>query len=1050
MTRVPSLITRVLGTLVVAGVILLGMPMAPASAAPTDHFTIVANNSPVTEGNSGTTAVTFTISYSGPPNAVSVDWTTVDGTATAGNDYVANSGTASFTGTPSDRTKIVTVQVEGDTTYEGNETFTIHLSNPQPAATATIDTANVTQTITDDDTAPSFSIDDVTHDEGDAGGTTYTFTVTKTGSTSLSSSVDYATANGTATTADTDYASTSGTLTFLAGDATKTLDVTVNGDTKSEDDETFFVNLSGATNATISDGQGGGTVTNDDAAPTISVDDQIAGEGDAGTSTMTFHVSLSNPSGQTVTVDYATNDGSATTSDNDYDAASGTLTFDPGDTTKPVDVTISGDTKKEADEDFTLDLSTPSNATISDGSGLGTITNDDPVPDASIADASVAEGDAGTNTLSFDVTLSHPTDDTVTLDWATSDGSATTADDDYVGASGTVTFDPGDTTSTETVDVTVSGDTTYEADEDLTVTLTNPDNAGLADDSGLGTISNDDAVPSISIDDQSADEGDAGTSAMTFHVTLSNPSDQAVTVDYTTTDGTATTLDGDYDTASGTLTFDPGDTTKPVDVTINGDTTYEADEDFTVNLSNESGATLADDSGLGTITNDDPVPSISIDDQSTGEGNTGDNPVLEFNVTLSNPSDQVITVDYTTTDDTATTSDNDYDAASGTVSFDPGDTTKPVDVTVNGDDVPEPDETFTVDLSNESGATLADDSGLGTITNDDAVPEISVTDASVTEGNAGDTTLSFDVTMSQISAGTASVHYATTDDTAMVSDGDYDAANGTVTFDPGQDTKQIDVTVHGDVTYEANETLTVALSSPSGATIDVDTATGTITNDDNPPTLSIDDIQMDEGNSGTTAFTFTVTKTGPTALPASVNWTTGGGDATPTSDYQSGSGTLNFPKATTTRQITVLVNGDTAFEADQMFDVTLSSPSGATISDPTGVGTIKNDDKEHSTLTVKKRLTKSSVMGKGLLERATTGDKVRVSLSRRVHGSWVRIKTKIVTVRRIRDRDGDTIPEGRYRAVFKRPGTHGTFRLRAKFAGSPTQTKAKAKVVFQL
>src|SRR4029450_12610449 len=135
---------------------------------------------------------------------------------------------------------------------------------------------------------------------------------------------------------------------------------------------------------------------------------------------------------------------------------------------KPVDVTISGDTKKEADEDFTLDLSTPSNATISDGSGLGTITNDDPVPDASIADPSVAEGDAGTNTLSFDVTLSHPTDDTVTLDWATSDGSATTADDDYVGASGTVTFDPGDTTSTETVDVTVSGDTTYEADEDLT------------------------------------------------------------------------------------------------------------------------------------------------------------------------------------------------------------------------------------------------------------------------------------------------------------------------------------------------------------------------------------------------------------------------------------------------------------------------------------------------------------------------------------------------------------------------------------------------------
>ena len=122
MTRFPSLIARVLGTLVAAGLILVGMPMSAAWAAPTDHFTIVANNSPVTEGNVGTTAVTFTISYSGNPNPVSVDWATVDGTATAGSDYVAASGTASFNGTPSDRTKTVTVLV--------NDAEIIALSSP--------------------------------------------------------------------------------------------------------------------------------------------------------------------------------------------------------------------------------------------------------------------------------------------------------------------------------------------------------------------------------------------------------------------------------------------------------------------------------------------------------------------------------------------------------------------------------------------------------------------------------------------------------------------------------------------------------------------------------------------------------------------------------------------------------------------------------------------------------------------------------------------------------------------------------------------------------
>ena len=936
MTHRPSLIARGLGTLVAAGVILVGMPMSAALAATTDHFTIVANASPVTEGNAGTTAVTFTISYSGPPNAVSVDWATVAGTATAGSDYVAASGTASFTGVPSDRTRTVTVFVKGDTTYEGDETFTVHLSNNQPSGSTVIDTANATQTITDDDAAPSFSIDDVTHTEGDAGGTTYTFTVTKAGTTALSSTVDYTTADGTATTGDNDYAATSGTLTFLSGDTTKTFDVTVNGDTKNEADEAFLVNLSGATNGTISDTQGVGTITNDDPVPSIGVDDQILGEGDAGTSTMTFHVSLSNPSGQTVTVDYTTNDGTATVADSDYVAASGTLTLTPGQTSKPVGVTINGDAKKEADQDFTLDLSNPTNATISDGSGVGTITNDDPVPDASIADASVAEGDAGTATLSFDVTLSHPSDDTVTVDWATSDGTATTGDGDYVAGSGTVTFDPGDTT--KSVDVTVNGDTTYEADADLTVTLSNPVNGGLADDTATGTITNDDQVPDISIDDQIANEGDAGTSTMTFHVTLSNPSDQTITVDYTTNDGTAT-AGSDYETASGTVTFDPGDTTKPVDVTIDGDTTNEADETFTVDLSNVTGT-----------------------------------------------------------------------------------------------------------------ANLLDGSGQGTITNDDAVPQISVHDASVLEGNAVDTTLSFDVTLSAISPGTVTVDYTTADGTATAGL-DYETATGTVTFDPGDDTKQIDVTVHGDAVYEGDETLTVALSNPSGATIaaGADTATGTIQDDDAAPTLTIDDVSLNEGNSGTTAFTFTVTKTGATELPASVDWATGGGDATPTSDYLSGNGTLNFTKSQTSKTITVFANGDTAFEADQTFDVTLSGPRGASLGLKfVGTGTIKNDDKEHTTLTLKRRLTRSSVIVKGLLERGTPAAKVRVAFFRKVHGSWVRLTVKIVTVKKIRDRDGDTIPEGRYRAVFNRPAAHGKFRLLAKFAGSPTQTRAKRTVVFDL
>jgi DNA polymerase IIIc chi subunit len=192
--------------------------------------------------------------------------------------------------------------------------------------------------------------------------------------------VAYATTNGTATTADADYVAASGTLTFAPGVTTQPVNVTVNGDVKNEANETFTVNLSGPVNATVSDAQGTGTITNDDAMPSLSINDVSVTEGNSGTTTAGFTVSLSAASGQTVTVAYATADGTATTADGDYVAASGTLTFAPGVTTQPINVTVNGDTRNEANETFTVNLSGPVNAMVSDAQGTGTITNDDAVP----------------------------------------------------------------------------------------------------------------------------------------------------------------------------------------------------------------------------------------------------------------------------------------------------------------------------------------------------------------------------------------------------------------------------------------------------------------------------------------------------------------------------------------------------------------------------------------------------------------------------------------------------------------------------------------------
>jgi hypothetical protein len=219
----------------------------------------------VAEGSSGSTSVSFVVSLSqAASSTVSVGYATANGTATAGSDYTATSGTLSFTA--GETSKVVTVPVLGDTTIEANETFTVNLSG---ASGATIADSQSVGTILNDD-SPRLSIADLTVAEGQSGTTTATFVVTLSPASPSPASVTYTTANGTAV-APGDYAALSGNLTFSAGQTSRTIAVSVVGDTVVEPNETFFVNLSGASGATIGDAQAVGTITNDDGSTPGSV-----------------------------------------------------------------------------------------------------------------------------------------------------------------------------------------------------------------------------------------------------------------------------------------------------------------------------------------------------------------------------------------------------------------------------------------------------------------------------------------------------------------------------------------------------------------------------------------------------------------------------------------------------------------------------------------------------------------------------------------------------------------------------------------------------------
>jgi hypothetical protein len=187
--------------------------------------------------------------------------------------------------------------------------------------------------------------------------------------------VSYATANGTAI-AGSDYVATSGVVTFAPGVTAQTIAVQLNGNVTFEPTETFFVNLSNPVNAVLGVAQATGTIVNDDAQPTISIDDVKVVEGHSGVTTAKFTVTLSNPSSQTVSVSFKTGDKSALAG-SDYTAASGRLTFASGVTSQTIAVSVLGDKLVEKDEIFVVDLGAPSGATIARGQGIGVIINDD-------------------------------------------------------------------------------------------------------------------------------------------------------------------------------------------------------------------------------------------------------------------------------------------------------------------------------------------------------------------------------------------------------------------------------------------------------------------------------------------------------------------------------------------------------------------------------------------------------------------------------------------------------------------------------------------------
>lgn len=914
----------------------------------------------------GTNVNTFEVSLSNPSDQIiTINYDALDGNLGGGgnatlanNDFEATSGTLTFN--PGETKKTITVNVKGDTNREPDESYLVKLSNVSSSATLKTDTA--VGTIQNDDDAPTISILDASIDEGNSGQTALKFTVNLSSASSDPITVSYSTSDSSAKTSDNDYVSVSNaTVTFAPGETSKEITVLLSGDNKLEPDEDFKVTLSSSTNATISSAIATGTIANDDRRPTLGISGVTKGEGNSGTQDYVFTVTLSNESTEVISVDYATQDDTATVADGDYTAKTGRLTFNPGGSLEQnITVQTTGDAKFEPTEKFIVKLLDQSvvNADISVNQADGILSNDDSQPTLSLSGRqSQNEGNGGTTPFVFEVNLSNPSSDAITVDYTTISGGAT-PDVDYIPASGTLTFNPGE--QKQTITILAKGDTDVEPDEDFILRLGNPVKAmlpaGATDAQGI--IRNDDQppFPTISIDDASNNEGNAGaTTALKFKVKLSQATSVPVTVQYATSDGTARTDDGDYTgVTTTTLTFAPNETEKDVTVLVNGDNKFEPNETLNVTLINPTNAQLSTIArqAKGVVINDDAKPTFSINAIALTEGDTGLKDFV-FAVDLSNPASDVVEVDYQTVDGTAHLGDSDYQSAAGKLTFLPGAPLRQfITVKVVGDRVYEPTETFTVGLKNPKNADLSTvpNQGTGTILADDFRPTFSIQTVTAPEGNSATTPFTFKVDLSNPSSETITVQYDTKPGTADTND--YTRNTGVLTFAPFEQSKTIAVQVTGDAQYEADEAFTVELSNPTNATLPSSSATlsatGSIQNDDPLPQVRVNgSSSQEEGNSGITPFVFEVSLSQASPVPIQVSYTTVDGQAAiADNDYTLTAGTLTFNPGETKKTVTVNVLGDTRSEPNETFQFKLSNPSNATIAPGSeGVnGTIENDD----------------------------------------------------------------------------------------------------------
>ncbi len=899
---------------------------------------------------------------------------TVDGTATAGADYTAVSGTVSFPASSTrDVVKRIVVQGLQDTLDEDNETFSVVVKN----GPTTVTTGN--GMLDDDDPTPTYTLTTATNPVGEGVGNV-TVTATLSAVSGRAVTIPFHTQDNTAVAPEDYTAVPNGSITINAGQPSGTSTIAITDDTYDDADLEYFKVISGVgsngeqrTNPDLSIG-----ISDDDVRPTLSV--SAPGATLEGTP-LSFTVSLTSRSNQTVTVLATTSDGTATAGQDYTTINQQMVTFSPGATSHTVDVTTLSDTVNEVNpETLTLTLTSPVNAESGTMSAVGGISDDDDPPTATLTPTTVTEGDSGTTLKTFTVTLDGPSGRVLHVGYTVNSDTAIAGQDFAVNTGGTLTFNKGDLTKTFTVGI--NGDTTYEPNEQFKINLSDLDTAlhagGSLGDTAI-TIPNDDAKPSLQpVTDIIGAEGNTSNVA-TFHATISNPSSVDIVLDVTALDITAESNGSgpgshDYDAPQATATIPAGQTSVDIPVTVNGDTVYEANETATIHVATQVGDTNVT-SGTRDATlrlnNDDTSPTIVL----TGGGDANEGDTIPMTATVTGVAQAAIPITVAVTGAAYSghvAADNaDFDGSGLTAtSIPPGASSVPLgDLLIQNDQIDEDTQEVKVEVTSGVIATGTAYVAILDAAND-LPPSVSVDDVTVNEndsndhlvlhssfGQPGNDATSTERTVTAVLGATDGTAHAGSDYTAFGTGG----SAPTVTFHPNDYTNGVadgsfTLPLINDNAFERTETFTAGIVSatPSDVVISRGTATVTILDDDagNKPSFSIrGPVTFHEGDQGTADFRIDLTA--ETLVPVVFDVHVDDGTAKDnltilgTNDFDAPAATATVPAGADHVTVSVPVNNDTVYEPTETATFRVgrhNNDDGATGAEQTATLTITDDD----------------------------------------------------------------------------------------------------------